>query len=68
MRPLLASFWDTAKLCSPPRLSFILGGGLARRHWIICAVWPFGLQALREGEPDDGLLSADGSCSAQARQ
>jgi hypothetical protein len=27
-----------------------------------------GLQALTEGEPNDGLLSADGSCSAQARQ
>ena len=30
MQPLLASFWDTAKLCSPPRLSFIFWAAVLR--------------------------------------
>jgi hypothetical protein len=67
-RPLLRVFGIPQNCVRRPVYPLSLGLGLARRHWIICAVWPFGLQALREGEPNDGLLSADGSCSAQARQ
>jgi hypothetical protein len=67
-RPLLRVFGIPQNCVRRPVYPLSLGLGLARRHWIISAVWPFGLQALREGEPNDGLLSADGSCSAQARQ